>query len=226
MIMLNYGKIVCFCSVIVLLVWNFSCASASMKEQSIVNVEKEKTKEVPPKVTYTPSKIRKPWQVGIYRGLIMGTSSLDDLKRILGEPSAIADLKSVGIPDEWAYHYDLQEDIKGNIVVYINKSTKTVISIEINPDSMTKEEVLNYFGDGYVNTTYSFDYCLYPNSDSAPMYEDPNGEDNFIEYRDKGVAILLYDTKDKYYDTVQYIEYLSEPLGSPVSKCTTDSKKK
>lgn len=48
---------------------------------------------------------------------------------------------------------------------------------------MTREEVLNYFGKDYIITRYSSDDCLHPTFDSAPFYEDPNGESWYIEYR-------------------------------------------
>lgn len=223
--MLVCGKIFRFYLVVILLIWNFSCTDASLKGQNIVNVGKENSKEETTKVSDSPSKIREPWQVGTFRGLVMGKASIDDLQKVLGKPSVIADLEPVGNADEWAYHYENQ-DIKGKLVVYVNKKTKTVISVELRPNSMSKEEVLNYFGGNYIITRYSFDDCDNAGFDSAPIYEDPNGQREYIEYRDKGIAIALFQNNDKSDNTVQYILYLSEPPGNSFSRCYSNSEKK
>lgn len=83
--MLNCGRKFRFYLVVVLLIWNFSCNHASLNEQSIPNVGREKPKEAKTKVKFTnsPSRIRKPWQVGIFRGLAMGKASIDDLQKVL-----------------------------------------------------------------------------------------------------------------------------------------------
>jgi hypothetical protein len=209
------GRKFCFYLVAVLLIGNFSCTKSYVKENNIFNVVKEKPTEKTIKVTDLPSKTRKSWQVGTFRGLIMGKATINDLQKVLGEPSEITDLESVGNPNEWAYHYEIQGDIKGNLVAYASKRTKTVISVEIRPDSMSRKEVLDYFGNDYVITRYNSDDCPGETFDSAPYYEDPNGESKFIEYRDKGVVIAIFEDDD----TVQFISYLSGPMGSESSKC-------
>jgi hypothetical protein len=50
--------------------------------------------------------------------------------------------------------------------------------------------------------------------DSVPYYENPNSETEFIEYRDRGIAVLISEN-----GMVQHISYLSQPIGIESSEC-------
>lgn len=175
---------------------------------------KEKTLQKPTSLSNMSPSPNKNWQVAIFHGLVMGKSKVDDLRKVLGEPLQIADLTSVGDKNHLLYHYESKEKIIGKIVVWVNKKTQIIGNIELRPDSMSKMEALEYFGEDYIITRYSSSDCPEATFDSTPLYEEPNGEIKFIEYRDKGIAILISED-----NTVQYISYLSEPIGSELSKC-------
>ena len=154
------------------------------------------------------------WQVAKFCGLVVGKAKVDELRKMLGEPLEIADLSSVADNNHTLYYYESKKEIIGKIVFWVNKKTKSIVMNELQPNSMTKTEVLEHFGSNYVITKYSSSDCPGITFDSAPLYEDPNGEIKFIEYRDKGIAIIISEN-----ETVQNISYLSEPVGSKSSKC-------
>lgn len=175
---------------------------------------KEETLQKPTSTPSVQSLTKKKWQAANFHGLVMGKAKVSDLRKVFGEPLQIVDLTSVGDNDHMIYHLETKEEVNGKTLAWINKKTKTIVSIEIRPDSTAKAEILKYFGDDYVITKYSSSDCPDTTFDSAPLYEDPNGETKFIEYRDRGIAILISGD-----EVVQYISYLSEPVGSKFSKC-------
>ena len=193
---------------------NLSCAEILLKENNSINPGQRAINSDIPKLSQSIAKPKKNWQVGSYKGLVIGKASLEDTIKILGKPSEIVDLKSVGNEREWAYHYKNPQDIKGQLLLYIDKKTKTVSGVIIRPDSMSKKESMDYFGQNYIVTRYSFSDCPGDTFDSAPYYEDPNGVTEFIEYRDRGIAVLVAED-----EMVQYVSYLSEPLGTESSEC-------
>lgn len=177
-------------------------------------MEETALKRQTPTPNLSPSPKQK-WQVATFHGLVMGKAKVDDLRKVFGEPLEIVDLTSVGNKDDILYYYDSKEEIIGKIVVWIKKKTKTIASVELRPDSMSRNEISQYFGEGYIITRYSFSDCSGATFDSAPLYEDPNGVVESIEYRDKGIAIAIFDDNNM----IQHILYLSEPYGRELSKC-------
>lgn len=200
----------------IIMVYMVSCSSGiSLQNERQVQVESEVVKRTIPTLSPPP---RQEWQVATFRGLKMGKARIDDLRKVFGEPLEIVDLNSVGNKNDILYRYDSKEKIIGKMVAWVNKKTQTIVSIELRPDSMSKREVLDYFGKDYIITKYNFKDCPGETFDSAPMYESPNGTVENVEYRDKGVAIAIFDDNDM----VQHILYLSEPFGSESSKCSTN----
>ncbi|MBS1792699.1 MAG: hypothetical protein JSS81_02525 [Acidobacteria bacterium] len=229
--MLNYGKTIGFFSIVGLFVLSLSCVGAFSKGQTSANPVAETPKnpvaETPKKEETSrktpPSGIGQPWQTAVFRGLTMGKSKADELQKTLGQTGEVVDMTSVGNDDELTYNFDLKDEFKGRLVAYVDKKTKVVESIEIRPEAMSRGRVIELFGEDYALTGYSFDNCVDQTSDAAPLYEDPKGDNKYVEYRDRGIAVLIHDDDG----TVQHILYLSEPLGSPVSKCySAPSKKK
>lgn len=172
------------------------------------------------------SKIRnqdkKKWTPATYKGLIMGTSTYDDMLRVLGSPLDIVpseserdeEFKNSPLQEVW-YYYQAVGDIPGKLVVGVNHRTKRIIRIIIRPKDvyLPKDEVIETYGKSYVITKYDFENCL-GDWDSAPIYESPEGKIKRLEYRQRGITISL-----SYKDTVNEIIYVSEPPGSPESKC-------
>ncbi len=155
------------------------------------------------------------WQVADFRGLKMGKATVSDMRKVLGEPLETADLDSVGDKDSVVYHYASKEEIIGKIVVWVDKKTQTIQTIEIRPDSMSKKEVLEFFGENYVITKYVMKKCPGDPFDAGTLFEAPDGNIEVIEYRDKGIAIDLFTDNNE----VQSISYISEPLGSKAKNC-------
>lgn len=164
----------------------------------------------------------KKWQPATYKGLIMGTSTYDDMLRVFGSPLDIVpseserdeEFKNSPIQKVW-YYYKADGDILGKLVVGVNHRTKRIIRIIIRPQDadIPKEEVIKHYGNNYIITRYDFESCL-GDWDSVPIYESPDGQIKRLEYRERGITVSL-----SYKDTVNEIIYESEPPGSPESKC-------
>jgi len=167
---------------------------------------------------------QKKWQPATYKGLIMGTSTYDDMLRILGSPEDVVpsekerkkDKKFENSPlQEVWYYYNTDGEIPGKVIVGVNHRTKRIIRITIRPQdaNLSKEKVVEHYGNDYVITRYSLDDCL-GDWDSAPIYESPDGQIKRLEYREKGISVSLGDK-----DVVNHITYESESPGSSESKC-------
>jgi hypothetical protein len=161
-------------------------------------------------------KANEKWKVANFRGLVMGKATTFELRKIMGEPSEIVDLSSVGDSNHILYKYVSTEEIIGSIIVWIDKRTQIIAFTEIRPDAMSKKEVMQHFGNDYIITRYSLRDCSGgAQFDSAILYEDSNGELEYIEYRDFGIAIAIFSDNG----LVQHVQYLSEPLGQGQLQC-------
>ena len=156
------------------------------------------------------------WHAGTYRGLTAGKSTLAEALRFLGEPKR-QDRPPDQTPEEpnpevW-YIYDDAGEFPGELTVVIEERTETVLRIDLNPDNVSKEDAVKHFGPDYILTRYDFDDCL-GSEESAPVFESPNGALLEVEYRHRGIAMLVNDS-----GKVQTISYVSKPIGAPESKC-------
>jgi hypothetical protein len=158
------------------------------------------------------------WHAATYRGLTMGRSNVQEMRRVLGAPKrseVFNDGKSN--PEVW-YYYGGASEFPGTLRVIVNKSSNTIQAVDIQPQDLSKEEAIKHFGPDYVITRYDFDSCL-GDEESAPLFESPSGSVIFIEYRQRGIAIAV-DSNGK----VNEITYVSEPIGAESSKCERESK--
>lgn len=153
------------------------------------------------------------WQAATYRGLIMGESTDADMRRVLGDPiqSTITNHNKSN-PIE-IFFYKAYGDILGDLNVAVDKTTGKIFSIELRPENLSKEEAVKFFGNKYNLTRYDSDECL-DDGESVPLYESPTGFSVLLEYRDRGLA-LAFNNRNK----IDYIMYVSEPVGSPCSRC-------
>lgn len=149
-----------------------------------------------------------PWQPAIFRGLRIGSTHIDALVAELGKPMSIADDGTYLI-----YRFEICDGAKGFALAWVDPDSMTVKIFVLNPESMTWTEILKTFGDDYVITRYDSDLCL-TEGDGAPIYENPNGSLEYVEYRSMGIAVFLPDD-----GRVQQIEYLEEPPGTQFSRC-------
>ena len=163
------------------------------------------------------------WRAGTYLGLTAGKSTRADVLRVLGQPKRL-DSPADQTPEEpnpevW-YVYDNGGEFTGELTVVMDKRTDVVLGINLNPDSLSKEEIVKHFGPDYILTRYNFDECL-GNEESAPLYESANGPLLEVEYRHRGIAISL--NKDGKVNTISYV---SKPIGTRESRCNPPSRKK
>lgn len=162
-------------------------------------------------------------RAGTYLGLTAGKSTRADVLRVLGEPKRLETPADQTLeepnPEVW-YVYDNGGEFAGELTVVIDKRTDVVLGINLNPDSLSKEEAVKHFGPDYILTRYNFDDCL-GNEESAPLYESANGPLLEVEYRHRGIAISL--TKDGKVNTISYV---GKPIGTLESRCHPPSRKK
>lgn len=152
------------------------------------------------------------WQAATYKGLTMGKATRADMLRVFGEPEQSEPFDG-GKPNAGVlYFYKAGGEMAGDIVVAVDKRTDVVLNVEHRQEGLSKEQVIKQFGNDYIVTKYSFDECL-GNFDSAPLYESPSGSVEFIEYRERSIAVSVEGIE------VNDIRYVGEPIGAPSSKC-------
>ena len=167
------------------------------------------------KSTGAGTKLNSEWNAATYRGLTMGRSTERDLIQILGQPTwweVLEENKSH--PERW-FHYDRGGDFPGELVINVANRSRVILRMTLHPKDLSVQEAIKRFGENHVVTRYEF--CPgFDEEDSGPIYENPSGQLRYIEYRKRGIALLVGDN-----DKVDYILYVSEPIGSTSSKCQT-----
>jgi hypothetical protein len=159
------------------------------------------------------------WQAGTFRGLVMGEAKVVDLLRAIGEPRERSDLSGVGDKNHVLYFYDGSREIPGKIVIMVDKKSQTVINVEIRPENYRQSDIIRIFGDNCVLTRYTLrEDCPGDTFDGGMPIEDPDGNIEVLEYRDRGIAVFLED------ETVESVSYQSEPLAADPKKCKPQSK--
>jgi hypothetical protein len=143
----------------------------------------------------------------------MGKSTRADMLRLLGKPEGSSPYNEGKDGSGLLYEYKANGDVPGVIVVAVDNRTDLILNVNLEPQGWSKEQAIKHFGDDYLVTRYDFDDCL-GDGESAPLYESPNGSIARIEYRERGIAIAVNDQNN-----VDYIMYVSEPVGAPSSRC-------
>jgi hypothetical protein len=162
------------------------------------------------------------WRAGTYLGLTAGKSTKEEMLRAFGEPRRIdtpADqTPNDPHPEVW-YVYNGGGEFAGQLTVVIDKRTNVILRINLNPESLSKDEAVKHFGSDYVLTRYNFDECL-GGEESAPLYESANGPLREVEYRNRGIALSVNED-----EKVNTISYVSKPIGTRESKCHPKKKR-
>ena len=154
------------------------------------------------------SKRNQQWRPGNYRSLVVGKSTQGDMFRLLGSPERV---EVFGTPKDvnqeiWNI-YQTQTAPAGALTVAVEKRTGTIVEIILAPENLSREEALRIFGDDYITTRY--DICPgFEEKDDAPIYESPQGAAKYVEYRGRGIALVV-----NYRDQVDNILYVSKPVG-------------
>lgn len=150
------------------------------------------------------------WQPASYRGLIMGQSTYQDMVDILGPPKGTYPDRVDGIV---SYTYNEIADFPGTLTVIVDQRSGKIMGVSINPKRLSKDRATAYFGNGFVTTKYAFDNCKdEPKSDQ--LYESPNGVFTYLEYRERGIALLV--SLD---GNIGGISYVSKPIGKVKRSC-------
>jgi hypothetical protein len=150
------------------------------------------------------------WHPAKYRGLQIGKASKRALIARLGKP-----LRTENLETEQILHYEVMEPLPADAEFRIASKKQRIESVFFYPKNMHRKDIAKVFGDDYVEKKYSFDDCLGSGGD-APIYEDPDGSLEYVEYPAKGIAINV-----GYADRVYDIGLLSRPPGPKESRCKT-----
>ena len=165
------------------------------------------------------------WRAATFQSLILGKSTRADMLRVFGKPVWSGDpqgqTKADPNPVTWN-SYDTSGEFPGELTVEVEKRSGVIPSIYLYPKRLSKAQLIERFGGGYIITKYAFDECL-GNGESAPIYECvcPASDLDFVEYREKGIAVSL-----SYDDNVNDIRYVSAPIGATGSKCKARQRSK
>jgi hypothetical protein len=168
---------------------------------------------------HTPAQTKKKkWQPATYKGLTTGKSTRAAVLKLFGKPMR-KDFTEPDSPEVWYIYKDIG-DFPGEFTVAIDNKTQRVRAMFLSPDGeLKKDVVLKHLGDDWEITRY--ESCPGDYEVEGPVYENDKGHAEFIEYRSKGIAVLV-----GYQDRVNNIEYLESPPGlSSVKKCPPDSTK-
>lgn len=157
------------------------------------------------------------WGAANFRGLIVGKSNRAAMLRILGQPKWSRAQKEEeadeDAPQEVWNNYDGVGEFPGPTTVVLDKRTGVIIRIDFFPEKLTREQAIAHFGRNYITMRYDFDPC--PGSEEdEPVYESPSGPLTSIEYRARGIAVLV-----GYKNLVTKISYVSGPIGATKPKC-------
>jgi len=88
------------------------------------------------------------------------------------------------------------------------RKTRLVLNLILYPEKLKRDDAIKHFGDDYVLTRYEF--CNgFDDEDDGPLYETPNGQLVHLEYRAKGISVVLQKN-----DEVHYISYGSRWIDS------------
>jgi hypothetical protein len=176
------------------------------------------SKGEPAKASPPPASTRaKPkWVPAVYRGLVIGKSSRADALKVLGQPTWTGKEEASGTP---MMVFNTSEPLAGRLSVLLNH--EIVGEIRVSPkDSYTKGDIIKILGPGSITVHYASADCL-SQGGSAPIYEDANGDTEYVEYRARGIAVDIL--KD---GTVGEISFVKGPLGSVHSPCPAARNKK
>ena len=144
------------------------------------------------------------WKAAKYKGLIVGSSTRGDMYRILGPPKR----RDIFKEDHavW-YIYEGKGELPGELTIIVDAPSKRIVEMYLTPSKLSRQEAIKHFGPNYAVTRY--DFCPgFEAAESAPIYESADGAATYLEYRDRGIAILIGDQ-----DSVYQVMYVNKPIG-------------
>jgi hypothetical protein len=167
------------------------------------------------KASSTATKAKRKWSPAVYRGLVMGKSSRADALKVLGTPVWTGVEEGTGTP---MMVFNVSEPIAGKLSVLLDHDIVT--EIRVSPKETTsKSDIIKVLGPGSITVHYASAECK-SEGGSAPIYEDANGDLEYVEYRARGIAVDIQ--KD---GTVGEISFVKGPVGVG-SPCPAGQNKK
>jgi hypothetical protein len=143
-----------------------------------------------------PARKQQPWRAGVIKGLTVGVSTRADMIRLLGAPTSQWVYDAMEEEDPRSVTHFIYKDaaeLSGDLSVDVVTGTGRITAVAIEPDLLTLERAIEHFGSDYVRTRY--EWCPGGSDDvwihDGPIYEAPDGSMEYIEYRDRGIAILV-----------------------------------
>ncbi len=151
------------------------------------------------------------WSAAKYHDLVVGSSTQNDVLRVLGKPKAVGKEQDTGAP---TMTWIVTDPVPGTLVVYTKKGILDGMILTPKKD-LTKAEILRLFGSEFRVVRYAMDDCV-GEGGAGPIYESPDGPIKHLEYRDRGLAVVYaYDDDEK----VEAIIFTSKPFGPTHSVC-------
>ncbi len=169
--------------------------------------------QAPPSKKASRQSAKRKWGTAVYRGLVVGKSSKADALKVLGKPEWTGEESETLTP---MMGFTVSEPVAGRLSVLLDHDI--IIEIRLSPkETYTKSSIVKVFGPDYIIVHYSFDECL-GEGGSGPIYENPDGDIESLEYRLRGMAMNLHN------DDVEEISWLKGPLGPTHSQCPKTKK--
>jgi hypothetical protein len=148
------------------------------------------------------------WKPASYRGVVVSQSSEKQLISILGKPNWIGKEQDTGLP---ILTFSVTEPVPGKLTVYITHGLVT--GMILSPTStLSRQDIMRLFGAKYKVTHYAIDECA-TEGGTAPIYESSDGPITHLEYRDRGLAVVMQDSE------VQAILFEGKPTTPNRSRC-------
>lgn len=158
------------------------------------------------------------WKPASFSGLVVGRSSCREVPHKMGKPDYEGPPADATSSTERALEYDVTQPVKGRLRFYCKGRKALLTGIIIESVELNKTDAIRMFGNDFIVTRYSTDYCL-GEGGVSPIYEDPSGEIVQMEYRRRGLALELKGAE------VSAIIYTDRPFGPKKSRCTGGQKK-
>jgi hypothetical protein len=162
----------------------------------------------------------KTWIPAIYHGLTVGTSTRKDVARVLGKPKWVGKEEDTGLPIS---SYTVSDPVPGTLVVYTKRDLLDGMML-YPKDTLKQSDIVRILGTDYTVVRYDTDECL-TESGTSPLYEAMNGSLRQVEYRQRGLAVILRDAETTNSE-VEAIGFVDKPFGPTHSRCTGERKRK
>jgi hypothetical protein len=148
------------------------------------------------------------WNSAMFLGITVGETTRSEVIQILGNPATIGtwDWDDSKKPKYRLYHYKINNKYKGDLTVEIETQTNKVLSMDLTPEEMSIKQATDFFGEDYKPTRYDFCDCSF--AKGSPIFESPQGDLLYFEYKRKGIAISINEQAQ-----VSVILFVNKPIG-------------